>query len=284
MNAMFIVRLPAAVQKVVMKRIGLVLLLLIACPAMAADSAPKRAAHAVRRELHRYVADAKSIATAPLHWSSSQWARFGEGTAAVAAVYAADPHFYDAVQRNRSAATNDFARLITPFGGRRAEYISALLIIGGAASQNVAMRDAGRDSLEAEVIAGGIVTPLLKRGFGRARPSQEEGARSFHPFSAANQSFPSGHATNAFAFATAIAAHYDNWVVPTIVYSIAGGVAMSRVNDRAHFVSDVLAGALIGRAIAKGVVVRHVHGRATWTLTPGIVNGRLALFVRVQPR
>ena len=89
---------------------------------------------------------------------------------------------------------------------------------------------------------------------------------------------------DAFALATGIAAHYDGWIVPTIVYSVATGVAMSRVNDRAHFVSDVLAGALIGRGIAKGIVARHTRGNLAWTLTPSIVNGRPALFVRVQRR
>lgn len=265
-----------------MARMGIALLLLVASPAFAEDNAPKRALHVVRKELHRYVEDAKAMAKAPLHWSSSEWARFGEGTAAVAAVYAVDPHLYDAVQRNRSSATNSFARAVTPFGGRRAEYISALLILGGAASHDDAMRDAGRDSLEAEILAGGIVTPLLKRGFGRARPIQGEGARSFHPFNSAVESFPSGHATNAFAFATGIAAHYDNWVVPTIVYSVATGVAMSRVNDRAHFVSDVLAGALIGRGIAKGIAARHTHGKVAWTLTSAVVNGRPALLVHLR--
>lgn len=251
---------------------------------MAAESAPKRAVTAVRHELHRYAADAKSMAVAPLHWQSPQWARFAEGTAAVAAVYTADRHLYDAAQRNRSSATDNFARIVTPFGGRRAEYVSALLIVGGAASHEDAVRDAGRDSLEAEIIAGSVVTPLLKRAFGRARPIQEEGAHSFHPFSAAHQSFPSGHATNAFAFATAIAAHYDGWVVPTIVYSVASGVAISRVNDRAHFVSDVVAGGLIGRGVAKAVAARHVHGSTTWTLAPAVVKGRPALFVTLHRR
>ncbi len=268
-----------------MNRIGLALLLFVVSPALASDSAPRRAVHAARKELHRYVEDAKAMAAAPLHWSSSQWSRFGEGAAAVASVYAADPHLYDAVQRNRSSATNDLARAVTPFGGRRAEYISALLILGGVASHDDALRDAGRDSLEAEIIAGGIVTPLLKRGFGRARPIQGEGARSFHPLSSSYESFPSGHATNAFAFATGIAAHYDNWLVPTIVYSVASSVAMSRVNDRAHFVSDVLAGALIGRAIAKGIVGQHTTtGRVAWTLTPALINGRPALFVSLRRR
>src|SRR5947209_14494468 len=174
--------------------------------------------NAVKREVERYAHDAKAMATAPLHWTTAQWTRFGEGAAAVAAVYTADHSLYDRVQSARSSATNNFAKVVTPFGGRRAEYISAALIIGGFSAHDDNMRDAGRDSLEAEIIAGGIVTPLLKRAFGRARPIQDEGAHSFHPFSGTHESFPSGHATNAFAFASAIAGHYDGWLVPTIVY------------------------------------------------------------------
>ena len=267
-----------------MARTAFALFLLVAIPLHGEDAAPKRAAHAVGRELRRYGHDAKALAGAPFHWSSSQWARFGGGVAAVAAVYAADTRLYDAVQRQRSSATDDFAKAVTPFGGRRAEYISALLIIGGAVSHDENLRDAGRDSLEAEIIAGGIVTPLLKRAFGRARPIQEQGASSFHPFDGSHQSFPSGHATNAFALATGIAAHYDNWVVPTIVYSIASGVALSRVNDRAHFPSDVLAGALIGRAVAKGIVARHRRGNFAWTITPAVSSGHIAVFVHLQQR
>jgi membrane-associated phospholipid phosphatase len=233
-------------------------------------------------ELRRAAQDAKSLALAPAHWKTHEWMRFAEGVAAVAAVYEADQRLYDDVQRHRTPFSNDFAKAITPFGGRRALYISALMIAGGAWRGNATLRDAGRDSLEAEIWAGGVVTPLLKRSFGRARPSQNEGAHSFHPFASGHESFPSGHATNAFAFATGIASHYDNWIVPTIVYSVATGVAMSRIHDRAHFPSDVLAGALIGRAVAKGVVARHSHAHAAWEITPAIINRRPALMVRFQ--
>jgi membrane-associated phospholipid phosphatase len=252
------------------------LVLLVACSTL-----PVFGENAVKREVKRYVRDAKTMALAPAHWKSSQWERFAEGTAAVAGVYAADRQLSDRVQSARSSSTDSFARAVTPFGGRRAEYISAALIIGGIAAHHDDVRDAGRDSLEAEIIAGGIVTPLLKRAFGRARPIQEQGAHSFHPFNTTYQSFPSGHATNAFAFATAIAGHYDGWVVPTIVYSLASGVAMSRVNDRAHFPSDVLAGALIGRGIAKSIVFRHQRAQTTVLIMPALVGGRPGVMLHV---
>jgi len=264
-----------------MKRITL-LILLAALPAYGADDC-----HIVciaKREAVRYVRDAKSLAAAPLHWDRKEWTRFGEGSAAVLALYATDRQTSDYVQRHRSSSTNQFAKDITPFGGHRAWQLSVLMIAAGAGIHDPTLRDAGRDSFESELLAAGIVTPLLKRAFGRARPNQNEGSHSFHPLSGHFESFPSGHATNAFAFATAIAGHYDGWVVPTIVYTVASGVAVSRVNDHVHFPSDVLAGALIGHAVAKGILARHVSSKVSWQAVPVIDRKSVGVMVAVGRR
>ena len=244
------------------------------------------AANALTNEVRKYLADAKSLAASPLHWRRAQWNRFAEGAGAVAVLYTADRSLYDEVQRNRSSFTNTFAKDVTPFGGHRALELSLLMIAGGALAHNTATIDAGRDSLEAEFWAAGVVTPMLKRAFGRARPIQNEGAHSFHSLTSSShyESFPSGHATNAFAFATAVAGHYDNWIVPAIVYTLASGVAFSRVNDRAHFPSDVLAGALIGRAVAKGLAARHSHSKLAWSVGPGVMQNRPALVLHLATR
>jgi membrane-associated phospholipid phosphatase len=252
---------------------------------VAATTTSLTAADVFTGEVRRDLSDAKSLALSPLHWHRAEWIRFGEGTAAVLALYAADNSLYNDVQRNRSSFTNNFAKDITPFGAHRAIELSVLMIAGGALAHQTETRDAGRDSLEAEFWAAGVVTPILKTAFGRARPSQDQGARSFHSLTSSSshyQSFPSGHATNAFAFATAVAGHYNNWIVPTIVYTIASGVAFSRVNDRAHFPSDVLAGALIGRAVAKGIIARHQHSHVAWSLSPGVIADRPALVVHLS--
>ncbi len=208
-------------------------------------------------ELQRAAADVKSLATAPLHWRAAEWRRFGEGAALLLAVGVADKQIEDAFQHNRSSATDSFSRHITPFGGHRAINISLLMIGSGYVFHDRRLLDSGRDSLESELWATGVVTAVIKHATGRARPIAEMGTYSFHPFTA-HESFPSGHATNAFAAATAIAAHYDGWVVPTIAYTLATSVAASRVNDHVHWPSDVVAGALIGRAVGRGIVARHV--------------------------
>ena len=264
-----------------MKR-PVLLFLVAALPVYGADDC--RIVCAAKREAVQYVHDAKSLVTAPLRWDREQWMRFGEGSAAVLALYATDKQTSDFSQRNRSSSTDQFAKDITPFGGHRALQISVLMIAAGAGMHDSTLRDAGRDSLESELLAAGIVTPLLKLAIGRARPIRNEGSHSFHPFDKAYDSFPSGHATNAFAFATAIAGHYDGWVVPTIVYTLASGVAVSRVNDHVHFPSDVLAGALIGRGIAKGILARHTGTKVSWQAVPMIDRKSVGLMVAVGPR
>ncbi len=208
-------------------------------------------------ELQRAAADVKSLATAPLHWRAAEWRRFGEGAALVLALGVADKQLERAFQRNRSSATDSFSRKVTPFGGHRAMNISLLMIGSGYVFHDRRLLASGRDALESELWAGGVITPLIKRAAGRERPSGSD-----------NRSFPSGHATSAFAVATAIAAHYDGWVVPTIAYTLASGVAASRVNDHVHWPSDVVAGALIGRAVARGIVFRHQRVGITPVVTP----------------
>lgn len=64
-------------------------------------------------------------------------------------------------------------------------------------------------------------------------------------------SFPSGHSAASFAAATALAAYYPKSA--PLAYTVATGVAASRVHLGHHFPSDTIAGALLG--IASGALV-----------------------------
>jgi PAP2 superfamily protein len=245
-----------------MKRLA-VILLLVSTSAYAGD-------------LRNAARDVKSLATAPLHWKKAQWLRFGEGVGAVVLVGAFDKPIADAVQRNRGSFTNHVSKYVTPFGGGRELQLTALMYAAGALLHRSNLEGAGHDALESELWAAGVVTPLLKDAFGRARPSANDGTYNFGfaRFDNPHNSFPSGHSTNVFAGATAIAEHY-NGVVPWIAYTIAGAVAYSRVNDRAHWPSDVVAGALIGRAVAKGITYRHIHVRVAWIVETSNVKRQM---------
>ena len=101
------------------------------------------------------------------------------------------------------------------------------------------------------------VTEILKYVVGRGRPFVGGEANAFH-FShfagtPAYYSFPSGHATTAFALAFAVAAVWPQTRVAMAIYALI--IAASRLVLLAHHPSDVVAGALVG--IICAMVVRY---------------------------
>ena len=98
-------------------------------------------------------------------------------------------------------------------------------------------------------------TQLLKHLIGRPRPRFAHSDEfSLGPSLATGfDSFPSGHAANAFGAATVLA-----WFFPAVrvpLYLVAGLVAVSRVLRGSHFPTDVLAGAVLGVVIGSVAVV-----------------------------
>lgn len=63
-------------------------------------------------------------------------------------------------------------------------------------------------------------------------------------------SFPSGHASSAFATATALSLACPKWYVIAPSFAYAGAVGYSRMYLGAHYPSDVLAGAIVGMGSA----------------------------------
>jgi membrane-associated phospholipid phosphatase len=105
-----------------------------------------------------------------------------------------------------------------------------------------------------------LITTVLKYAIREKRP--DSGQRT---------SFPSGHTTSAFAFASIVGAEHGwRWGVPA--YALATYVGWSRINDNQHFLQDVLAGATIGMSTGLGVYYRHRHehpgGESSWNLLP----------------
>lgn len=98
-------------------------------------------------------------------------------------------------------------------------------------------------------VTAGLIEYTLKYVVGRPRP-----AAAGTPFGLELDSFPSGHATSVFAVATALASSYPALRWP--LYGLATAIALGRVYLARHHLSDVIAGALIGFAIAS-LLVRH---------------------------
>lgn len=120
------------------------------------------------------------------------------------------------------------------------------------------------------VAAAGVLDQILKNVTCRARPTAPGAGTFFAKFPCfpapyAYASFPSGHATTAFAAALILAFWYPRQA--GVFMGLAVLVALSRVVLGVHFPSDVFAGALLGSGVALVVhayvpAVRSAHPAA----------------------
>jgi hypothetical protein len=210
---------------------------------------------AARLEAGRYVADAAGLATAPLAWKAADWKKAGGVTLVLGGLFLADESIDHAIQKNRSHFTDQVSSQTTSFGGGRGPEISVALIVVGTVFQSANVQGMGREAIEAGIFADLIAT-VVKRAAGRERPFRSNGETDFD-VGTRNDSFPSGHATEAFSLASVIAMRSPGWIIPGIAYTAATLVAFDRLNDRVHFPSDVFAGAVLGTVTARWLVARH---------------------------
>ena len=158
------------------------------------------------------------------------------------------------------------------------EPLVGLALAGGATLvgsmiDNDDVRQVGIMSLKALVVAE-AVTLTLKVAVGRSRPYVASDPGRLHPFAFNRDhfSFPSGHTAHAFSMATVVARHFgaDHRWVPYVSYGLATTTAVSRVLERKHWPTDVLAGAAVG--ILAGRLV-GTSGSENDTLVQGVVLG-----------
>jgi len=112
---------------------------------------------------------------------------------------------------------------------------TAALLLGGHLGRNPAMTALGKD-LTTSLLASWSVVWALKMSVNATRPN---GGR---------YSFPSGHTATAFTTAPIICKHLGR-TAGIAAFTLATGTALGRMEDRKHYLTDVLFGAAIGLAI-----------------------------------
>jgi undecaprenyl-diphosphatase len=123
---------------------------------------------------------------------------------------------------------------------------AALLAFGGA------QRLAAIAAASSAAIVGIGVFKILKRLSHRPRPCQIEPHCWSKVLPPDKFSFPSGHTMTAFAIALVLSYFYRGVELP--LYFLAGSIAISRVVLGMHFLSDVLAGAILGVGLGCGAL------------------------------
>lgn len=87
-----------------------------------------------------------------------------------------------------------------------------------------------------------LVTASLKTVIQERRPGYPED----------RSSFPSGHSSMSFAFASVVASRHG-WAYGSLSYGVATYISVSRINDDWHYLHDVLVGMGIGAAYGWGL-------------------------------
>jgi undecaprenyl-diphosphatase len=156
------------------------------------------------------------------------------------------------------------ARFVTWFGqGGVVLYPTGILIVIGVAVRFALPGLAGRlegplrglASIFVIVATAGLADDMLKIAFGRARPylwlAGDDSGFEFFRYSAKFASFPSGHTTTSFAAALAFGTllpRYKGWFLLTALL-----IGVSRIVLDVHYLSDVIAGAVLGTIVALSV-------------------------------
>lgn len=168
-----------------------------------------------------------------------------------------DTAVYAAIARTRAPELDRaLARL-----SRAADYsklwlgsAAALALLGGSPGRRAAVKGLAALGLTAAVVNG-----VLKPAGGRRRPERalHRVPIGRHVRMPRSRSFPSGHAASGFAFATGVAsaAPFPGIALTTL----AGLVAYSRVHTGVHYPGDVIAGSIVGVALAP-IAVTAVEG------------------------
>jgi membrane-associated phospholipid phosphatase len=226
--------------------------------------------------------DVVSLAMVPLEWEGADWRKLGLGVLAVGAVSVFDERVNEWSDRTRSDSTVRAIEAYRPLGEEGGLALLGAAWLAGRATGRPKLTAVAEDGLEATILAAGVLTPILKLTFGRARPGDT--ARAYE-LGGSGRSFPSGETAQAFAIASVIAAHSESRWVRGLAWSSAGLVGLGRVGLDGHWASDVAAGALIGASVGRWVVRRNrpdlEHGlQVTWV--PTVARDRYGLAMNIS--
>jgi membrane-associated phospholipid phosphatase len=231
-----------------------------------------------------YVSDTGAMIGSAARWRPSNWLKVPIAVFAMSRLIDEEDDVQIWAQRHRTPATDRVAGFAKCMGdGKYAvPALGALYCCGWLLDSPRAQRTALL-SLESVAVSG-FFAEGVKVLSHKHRPvsTDLETERWAGPrLTMSNLSFPSGHSAAAFAVATVVASEYGNHrLVPPLAYGAASLCGLSRINDNAHWASDVLVGSAIGYLTARAVVARHGdRSRMNLTIVPSIGDKQADLSV-----
>lgn len=201
--------------------------------------------------------DIKDYYTAPLHWDLRDWAFFGGAVAAVAGAHHYDSqvrtHFIKQGARPIGGSTYDLKDAVPSVAAVAGTWLYANLIDSGPGHHEA------WQMLEAGGLAA-VTSYAFKYAAARQRPDQTDDPNKWR---AGGSSFPSFHASAAFAIGAVLAESGNDdyrWIRRFLGYgAVAGFTAFERLKHNAHWLSDDVAGAALGGATARFILMRNAE-------------------------
>jgi len=208
--------------------------------------------------------------TKPFHMTRRDWGKFAAFAGGIGVMTLADESIQRAALKfkNNNPTASKISGYISSSGGPT-EFIGLTTIgVYSFLSKNVKLQTTTLLASQA-YITGSLIEGTLKFLSGRTRPSfydpNGEAEPTFkgpfgntsHDFAGnrSNSSFPSGHATVAFAAATVYSMEYRKTIwVPIVAYSAASLISLSRITENKHWTTDVLVGAMLGYLTGRHIV------------------------------
>jgi membrane-associated phospholipid phosphatase len=208
------------------------------------------------QDIHHGLKDGLGLVNSPSNFSSKDWIYLGGIAAVTTGSFFIDKSIRNTVARNRNGTMDDITKIGESYG--TAQYIillSGAAYLTGKLIRNNEISKTGRMLLETLAYAG-LLTTVLKVGFGRARPYMNKGAFDFFNFSIKDDylSLPSGHTTVAFAVSSVLAAEIKNTYASIALYGLAGLTMYQRIYADRHWFSDTFLGSAISTAIGNAIV------------------------------
>ena len=200
--------------------------------------------------------DVKLYFTAPLRWDEEDWLYFGGTLALIGASHELD-------QRVRAHFATGSNAILNGGEDKNSvrDALPALAIIAGTGAYVGLIGDSDGYRETWSLVEAGVLSTATGEIFsyaaGRERP---DGTTSPNQWRQGGDSFPSVHASAAFAIGTVFAESGNDeyrWIRRIIGYGIAGATAYIRVRENVHWLSDSVAGSALGIATARFVLNRQ---------------------------
>ena len=207
----------------------------------AADSAPAEQPSQLASDIKRYF-------TAPVHWDRGDWAWFGGALVATGAA-----HHYDTQVRTHFVKTFGASKTTNSKDVQDAIPTAAVFVATWGYANLIGDANGRREAWAMVEAVGlsGVTAYALKYAIARQGPDQTSDPNQWRK--SGGNSFPSFHATAAFAVGTVLAESGNDeyrWVRRFLGYGLGAATSYERLKHNAHWLSDTVAGAALGIASA----------------------------------